>query len=53
MCVYLYMHNKYTQYTHTHYVNKTLFWTQLFTINRLTALTWLHFVCVCVCVCIY
>ncbi len=23
MCVYLYRHNKYTQYTHIYYVNKT------------------------------
>ncbi len=22
MCVYLYVHNKYTQYTHIYYVNK-------------------------------
>ncbi len=37
MCVSLYMHNKYTQYTHTHilYKQKLLF---LDVINRLTAL---------------
>ncbi len=23
MCLYLYKHNKYTEYTHTYYVNKT------------------------------
>ncbi len=23
MCVYLYIHNKYTQHTHIYYVNKT------------------------------
>ncbi len=34
MCVYLYIHNKYTQYTHIHYVNKLI----LDAINRLTAL---------------
>ncbi len=42
MCVYLYMHNKYTQHTQTHilyYVNKNLFfWMWLIAINRLTAL---------------
>ncbi len=37
MCVYLYMHNKYTQYTRLYYV-KLLFWMQLIVINRLTAL---------------
>ncbi len=25
MCVYLYMHNKYTQYTHIHYVKKNVY----------------------------
>ncbi len=38
MCVYLYIHNKYTQYTHIYYVNKNLFWMRLIAINRLTAL---------------
>ncbi len=38
MCVYLYIHNKYTQYTHIYYVNKNLFWMWLIVINRLTAL---------------
>ncbi len=38
MCVYSYMHNKYTQYTHIYYVNKKIFWMRLITINRLTAL---------------
>ncbi len=38
MCVHLYIHNKYTQYTHTYYVNKNLFWMRLITINNLTAL---------------
>ncbi len=35
MCLYLYMHNKYTQYTLVYYVNKTFI---LDAINRLTAL---------------
>ncbi len=38
MCVYLYKHNKYTQYTHIYYVTKNLFWMRLIAINRLTAL---------------
>ncbi len=25
MCVYLYIHNKYTQYTHIYYVNKNFY----------------------------
>ncbi len=35
MCLYLYMHNKYTQYTLVYYVNKNFI---LDAINRLTAL---------------
>ncbi len=35
MCLYLYIHNKYTQYTHIYYVNKTFI---LNAINHLTAL---------------
>ncbi len=35
VCVYLYMHNKYTQYTHIYYVNKNFI---LDAINRLIAL---------------
>ncbi len=35
MCLYLYIHNKYTQYTLVYYVNKTFI---LDAINRLTAL---------------
>ncbi len=35
MCVYLYIHNKYTQYTHIYHVNKTFI---LDVINCLTAL---------------
>ncbi len=38
MYVYLYIHNKYTQYTHILCKQKLLFWMQLITINRLTAL---------------
>ncbi len=35
MCVYLYMHNKYTHRTHTHLLHKQklLFWMQLTVIN--------------------
>ncbi len=36
MCIYIYIINIHS--THTYYVNKTLFWMQLITINRLTAL---------------
>ncbi len=40
MSLYLYVHNKYTQYTHTQCLckQKLLFWMQLILINRLTAL---------------
>ncbi len=38
MCLYLYIHNKYTQYTHIYYVNKILFWMRLIAIKRLTSL---------------
>ncbi len=34
----VYIHNKYTQYTHTLCKQKLLFWMQLIAINRLTAL---------------
>ncbi len=37
MCVYLYIHNKYRQYTPI-YANKTLFWMRLIATNHLTAL---------------
>ncbi len=37
MCVHLYIHNKYTQYTHTSYINKN-FYFGLIAINRLTSL---------------
>ncbi len=35
MCVYLYIHNKYTKYTHIQYImyTQTLFWMQLITIS--------------------
>ncbi len=36
LCVYLYIHNKYTQYTYIYYVNNFLF--ILDAINHLTAL---------------
>ncbi len=49
MCLYLYIHNKYTQYTLIYYVNKNLFWMQLITINRLTALI----ICICIYIYIY
>ncbi len=35
MCLYLYIHNKYTQYTHIYCVNKNFYFDA---INRLTAL---------------
>ncbi len=35
MCVYLYLHNKYAQYTYIYYVNKTF---TLDAINRLAEL---------------
>ncbi len=38
MCLYLYIHNKYT-----HYINKNLFWMRLITINRLGALVYILF----------
>ncbi len=39
MCVYLYIHNKYTQYTHILLCEqKLLFWMRLIAINRLAAL---------------
>ncbi len=47
MCVYLYIHNKYTQYTHIYiYIlckQKLLFWMRLIAINRLTALIIINF----------
>ncbi len=42
MSVYLYIHNKYTEYTHIYYVNKNLFWMRLITINHLTALIYIY-----------
>ncbi len=38
MCVYLYIHNKYTQYTHIYHVNKNFYFDA---INRLTALVYI------------
>ncbi len=35
MCLYLYIHNKYTQHTHIYYKQTLLFWVRF---NRLTAL---------------
>ncbi len=40
MSVYLYIHNKYTQYTHIYYVNKNFI---LDTMNRLTALVFTQY----------
>ncbi len=37
MCVYLYIHNKYTQYTYTYCKQKLLFCMRLIAINHLTA----------------
>ncbi len=38
MCVYLYIHNKYTQYTQKYYVHKNFyFWMRLIVINRCPA----------------
>ncbi len=43
MCVYLYIHNKYTQHTYIYYVTKKLlFWMRLIAINRLTALDYIY-----------
>ncbi len=39
MCVYLYIHNKYTQYTHIYSVNKTFI---LDAINHLTVLIYIY-----------
>ncbi len=41
MCVCLYIHNKYTQYTHMFCKQKLIFWMRLIMINHLTAL--IHF----------
>ncbi len=41
MCVYLYIHNKYTQYTHILYKQKLI----LDAINRLKALIITHYIC--------
>ncbi len=44
MCLYLYIHNKYTQHTHILYIlckQKLLFWMWLVAINRLTALIYI------------
>ncbi len=38
VCVYLYVHNKYTQCTHILSKQKPLFWMWLITINHLTEL---------------
>ncbi len=43
MCLYLYMHNKYTQYTQMYYVNKNVYFgMRLITINHLIALLFLY-----------
>ncbi len=41
MCMYLYIHNKYTQYTHIYYVNKNAYF-GLIAINRLRAHTYIY-----------
>ncbi len=38
VCVFIYIHNKYTQYTHILCKQKRLFWMQLIVINHLAAL---------------
>ncbi len=38
MCVYKYMHNEYTENTHTYYEKKNVFCMRLIVINRLAAL---------------
>ncbi len=38
MSVYLYIHNKYTQYTYIYYVNKNIYFDAIIAINHLTAL---------------
>ncbi len=38
VCVFIYTHNKCTQYMYIYYVNKLLFWMWINAINRLTAL---------------
>jgi len=42
MCVYLFIHNKYTQHTHILSKHKLLFWIRLIVINHLTALVKTH-----------
>ncbi len=44
MCFYLYIHNKYTQYTHILCKQKLLFWMRLFAINHLTALIYIQYI---------
>jgi len=41
MCVYLYIKNNYTQYTHIYYVN-TFILDAIITINRLTVLIYIY-----------
>ncbi len=44
MSLYLYMHNKYTQYNiHILCKQKLLFWMRLISINHLTALLYTHY----------
>ncbi len=42
--VFIYIHNKYTQYTHVLCKQKLLLWMQLIAINRLTALIILYYI---------
>ncbi len=44
VCVFIYTHNKYTQYTHIYVNKKRLFWMRLIAINRLTALVCILFI---------
>ncbi len=65
MCVYVYIHNKYTQFTYIHIYNvkkKLLFWMRLIAINRLAELVIRHpsyfpaklfNTCLFVCICLY
>ncbi len=42
VCVYLYIHNKYTKYTHILFKQKLSFWMRLIAINHLTALKYIN-----------
>ncbi len=48
ICVYLYIHNKYTAHTHTYYVNKNLFWMWLITVLIIYVFIYIYTVYVCV-----